>query len=163
VADKTQKPHSAKWWGEQVKQWQTIRLSSGALVQAARIRGREVITQAYYRPGPERWLVIEKLEDETIRYFVSNAPESVSLKQLVLWAHARWAIEQSYQQLKEELGLNHLVLDGTAPSHHVMLHGLLLFAAVETVKKSPNSRFHQPDAYFSEPLAFSPVHVANAT
>ncbi len=43
----------------------------------------------------------------TIRYWISNASESTSLKQLLSWTHTRWALKQSYQQLKEELGLDH--------------------------------------------------------
>lgn len=122
IADKTQKAKSATWWGQQVRHWQRVQLASGAVVQAARFRVREVISQAYYRPGAERWLVIEKLEDGTIRYWVSNASESTSLEQLLSWAHTRWAIEQSYQQLKEELGLDHF--EGRSwrgLNHHIVL------------------------------------------
>lgn len=122
IADKTQKADSAAKWGQQVQQWQTVRLASGAVVQAARFRVREVTTQAYFRPGAERWLVIEKLEDGTIRYWVSNASASTSLKQLLTWAHQRWTIEQSYQQLKEELGLDHFEgRSWTGLNHHIVL------------------------------------------
>ena len=122
IADKTEKAKSAAWWGQRIKQWQKVRLASGAVVQAARVRVREVISQAYYRPGAERWLVIEKLADGTIRYWVSNASQATSLNQLLTWAHARWAIEQSYQQLKEELGLDHF--EGRSwrgLNHHIAL------------------------------------------
>jgi SRSO17 transposase len=122
IADKTEKARSATWWGEQIKQWQRVQLASGAVVQAARVRVREVISQAYYRPGAERWLVIEKLADGTIRYWISNASTSTSLKQLLTWAHLRWAIEQAYQQLKEELGLDHF--EGRSwrgLNHHIVL------------------------------------------
>lgn len=122
IADKTQKANSAAKWGQQVQHWQTIRLASGAVVQAARFRVREVTTQAYFRPGAERWLVIEKLEDGTIRYWVSNASTSTALPQLLAWAHQRWTIEQAYQQLKEELGLDHF--EGRSwrgLNHHLVL------------------------------------------
>ena len=122
IADRTEKAKSATWWGKQIKQWQKVRLASGAVVQAARFRVREVISQAYYRPGAERWLVIEKLQDGTVRYWVSNASQATSLKQLLAWAHSRWAIEQSYQQLKEELGLDHF--EGRSwrgLNHHIVL------------------------------------------
>lgn len=55
-------------------------------------------------------------------YWVSNAPESTSLEQLLSWAHNRWAIEQSYQQLKEELELNDF--EGRSwrgLNHHIVL------------------------------------------
>jgi SRSO17 transposase len=122
IAYKTQKADSAAKWEQQVHQWRQVQLTSGAVVQAARFRVREVTTQAYFRPGAERWLVIEKLEDGTIRYWVSNASASTSLRQLVTWAHQRWTIEQSYQQLKEELGLAHF--EGRSwpgLNHHLVL------------------------------------------
>lgn len=151
IADKTNKASSAKRWGEQVKQWRSIRLASGAVVQAARFRVREVMAQAYYRPGPERWLVIEKLEDGTIRYWVSNAPRSTSLKQLVLWGHRRWAIEQSYQQLKEELGLDHF--EGRSwmgLNHHLVLCFMAYcFLLLKRSKKSLRLPCQQSDVCFS--------------
>lgn len=39
-------------------------------------------------------------------YFV-NLPATASLRALVRLAHHRWAIEQQYQELKDELGLDH--------------------------------------------------------
>ena len=61
------------------------------------------------RLAPEIWLLCERGVGPTGRrrhYFVS-LPASASLKQLVQLAHHRWAIEQHYQDLKSELGLDH--------------------------------------------------------
>jgi SRSO17 transposase len=59
-------------------------------------------------PGKEVWLLIEWLEGESqpTKYFLCDLPRSLSLKRLVDIAHGRWRIEQDYQQLKEELGLD---------------------------------------------------------
>jgi hypothetical protein len=41
------------------------------------------------------------------KYFFINLPQTASVKALVRLAHQRWAIEQHYQELKTELGLDH--------------------------------------------------------
>ena len=61
------------------------------------------------RLAPEVWLLCERDLGDTPRtkYYLVNLPATASLKALVTLAHQRWAIEQQYQQLKEELGLDH--------------------------------------------------------
>ena len=57
-----------------------------------------------------------------IKYFFVHLPATASLAQLVRLAHQRWAIEQQYQELKTELGLDHF--EGRSyPGwhHHVVL------------------------------------------
>jgi SRSO17 transposase len=64
------------------------------------------------RPAHARtmlWLLCERtLTGERDRkYYFITAPPTTSLKQLARVAHARWQIEQHYQELKSELGLDH--------------------------------------------------------
>ena len=61
------------------------------------------------RVAPEVWLLCEQDLGETprIKYFLINLPATATLTQLVHLAHQRWAIEQQYQELKTELGLDH--------------------------------------------------------
>jgi SRSO17 transposase len=61
------------------------------------------------RLAPEVWLLCEQDLGLTprIKYFFVHLPATASLKQLVRLAHQRWAIEQQYQELKTELGLDH--------------------------------------------------------
>jgi SRSO17 transposase len=58
---------------------------------------------------PVVWLLIEwpRPAPEPIKYWFSNLPESTDLQELVYWAKIRWYVEQNYQQLKDELGLDH--------------------------------------------------------
>jgi SRSO17 transposase len=61
------------------------------------------------RRAPDVWLLCERDLGETPRtkhYFVA-LPATASLKAIVHLAHQRWAIEQQYQELKDELGLDH--------------------------------------------------------
>jgi SRSO17 transposase len=44
---------------------------------------------------------------EPTKYFLCDLPVSYTLRRLVRLAKCRWKIEQDYQQLKEELGLDH--------------------------------------------------------
>ena len=53
------------------------------------------------------WLLIERRNDGTLRYAFSNLPANTSrLAAVRLW-RSRWPVEQGYQQMKEELGLDH--------------------------------------------------------
>ena len=53
------------------------------------------------------WLLIEEQADGTIKYALSNLPARTSrIRAVRLW-QSRWPVEQGYQQMKEELGLDH--------------------------------------------------------
>lgn len=59
--------------------------------------------------GPEGWLLIERPlpgEDGETKYYYSNAPADATLARLAQLAHARWAIEQFYEDAKGECGLD---------------------------------------------------------
>jgi SRSO17 transposase len=66
-----------------------------------------------YRKGAfheEVWLIIErrhKGQGYELRYFFSNFPHDMPTLEIVRLLHERFWIEQGYQQLKEELGLDH--------------------------------------------------------
>jgi SRSO17 transposase len=73
---------------------------------------------------PAVWLLCERAASDPSQrkfYFV-NLPATATLTQIERLAHQRWAIEQQYQELKTELGLDHF--EGrTFPGwhHHVVL------------------------------------------
>jgi SRSO17 transposase len=74
--------------------------------------------------APEVWLLCEEETGRAgrLKYYFVHLPPDRSLRALVALAHQRWAIEQQYQELKSELGLNHF--EGrTYPGwqHHVVL------------------------------------------
>jgi SRSO17 transposase len=53
------------------------------------------------------WLLIEEQADGKIKYALSNLPARTSrIRAVRLWK-SRWPVEQGYQQMKEELGLDH--------------------------------------------------------
>ena len=76
--------------------------------QFAAVRGTPT-SRWPHRGAPEIWILFERDLGATPRvktYFVSR-PATASLRGLVRLAHHRWAIEQQYLELKDELGLDH--------------------------------------------------------
>lgn len=61
------------------------------------------------RLAPEVWLLFERDLGSTPRItaYLIDLPATASLRSLVRLAHHRWAIEQQYEELKDELGLDH--------------------------------------------------------
>jgi SRSO17 transposase len=61
------------------------------------------------RLAPEVWLLCERGlgRDGRAKYYLVDLPPTASLRALVRLAHQRWAIEQQYQELKDEIGLDH--------------------------------------------------------
>lgn len=77
--------------------------------------------------APEVWLLCERGLGPTGRrkHYLVSLPASASLRQIVRLAHQRWAIEQHYQDLKTELGLDHF--EGrTYPgfAHHMVISAI---------------------------------------
>jgi SRSO17 transposase len=77
---------------------------------------------------PQEWLLIEWTSDEAEprKYWLSNLPETTSLPDLVTHAQRRWRIERDYQELKDEIGLDHFEGRSWRGFHH---HAALCIAA----------------------------------
>jgi len=83
------------------------------------------------------WLLVEWPADATqpAKYFFSNLSPTTSLKRLVATAKSRWWVEQSYRELKDELGLDHF--EGRSWrgwNHHVVLV-LMAYAFLQDVRR----------------------------
>jgi SRSO17 transposase len=98
------------------------------------------------------WLLIEEQADGKIKYAFSNLPERTGMKEAARLWKSRWPVEQGYQQMKEELGLDHFEGRSWRGFHHhacmVMLaYGFLLLERhrgqphpVQPVKKGVDGR-----------------------
>ncbi len=77
---------------------------------------------------PAEWLLIEWPADEEQprKYWLSNLPEATPLNELVAHAQRRWRIERDYQELKDEIGLDHYEGRSWLGFHH---HAALCIAA----------------------------------
>lgn len=130
------RPLSAAAWAAQQPRhtWKRITWRNGAHRQWAAQFVAVRITPAvlWRRKQPLRpvWLVCQRPVGATgpsphDRYFLSNLPATTPLRALVRAAHQRWAIEQQYQELKDELGLDHFEGRSFAGWHrHVVLTAL---------------------------------------
>ena len=64
------------------------------------------------------WLLIEEQADGKIKYALSNLPaDTRRIRAVRLWK-SRWPVEQGYQQMKEELGLDHFEGRSWRGFHH---------------------------------------------
>lgn len=73
----------------------------------------------------ECWLLVRRKRDGSHKLYVSNLPINAKLVELVQIAYSRWAVEQSYQQLKDDLGFDHLECRSwVAWNHHAALSAL---------------------------------------
>jgi len=132
--------------------WQTVTWREGTR-GAMRSRFARVRVRPAHRdqqrsdPRPEEWLLIEwpRGEPEPTKYWLSTLPEPTPVAELVRLAKLRWRIERDYQELKDELGLDHFEGRGWRGFHH---HGALCTAAYAFLA-AERARFSPP-----APLAF---------
>jgi SRSO17 transposase len=98
-------------------------------------------------PRDVEWLIIEwpRAETEPTKLWLSTMPSDTPLDQLVRLAKIRWRIERDYQELKQEIGLDHFEGRGWRGFHH---HGALCVAAYAFLA-AERARLSPP-----EPLSF---------
>jgi SRSO17 transposase len=83
-------------------------------------------------PGEQQWFFCEWPSDEEApsKFYLSNLPIGTSLKTLVRLAKLRWRVERDYQEMKEEVGLDHFEGRSWRGFHHhatlcAVAHGFL--------------------------------------
>jgi SRSO17 transposase len=113
------------------KAWQMVSWRDGTkgLMRSRFARVRVRAAHRSRHPSREaEWLLVEwpSGEKEPLRYWLSTVPEDVALEDLVRLAKIRWRIERDFQELKDELGLDHYEGRGWRGFHH---HGALCIAA----------------------------------
>lgn len=93
------------------------------------------------------WLIIEwpKGDPAPTKAWLSTMPSATPPDQLIRLAKLRWRIERDYQELKDEIGLDHFEGRGWRGFHH---HGVLCVAAYAFLA-AERARLSPP-----EPLSF---------
>ena len=127
-----EKTPNAKW---KKVTWQG---SKGSL-QAEFVALRVTPSKKWYRgeQHDECWLLCERPigEPEPAKFYFSNLPKTTPLKQLVGLAHTRWAVEQNYEQLKDELALDHFEGRSYPGFHHHLVLTALAFTFLQLEKR----------------------------
>lgn len=134
------------------RSWRTVRWREGtrgtmqSRFAAVRVRAAHRDDKRH-EPREIEWLLIEwpTTESEPTKYWLSTVPERVSLEDLVRLTKIRWRIERDYEEMKNELGLDHYEGRGWLGFHH---HGVLCIAAYAFLA-AERARLSPP-----EPLAF---------
>ena len=113
--------------------WKTVRWREGTrgmmVSRFAQVRVRPSHRDYLRRESREpEWLLMEwpTGDQKPTRYWLSTVPEDVEIEELVRLAKIRWRIERDFQELKDELGLDHYEGRGWRGFHH---HGALCIAA----------------------------------
>jgi SRSO17 transposase len=76
----------------------------------------------------ECWLFIRERDDGEIRYSISNAPADIAESELHKASVMRWPIEQCFNEMKDQLGMDHCEARSWPAWHR---HMLLVFIAYE--------------------------------
>jgi len=98
-------------------------------------------------PGEEAWLICEKRASGERKYYLSNYPANTDLGTLASVVKARWVCEQAHQQMKEELGLDHVECRSWHALHHHALLTMMAFAFLQHLRNlEKNDRAQRPAA-----------------
>jgi len=143
----TQRPVSAQAAVAKATGWKTIRWRQGtkgwltSRFGALRVQPSHGFVQGE-PPRKAVWLLAEWPAGETAptKYWLCDLPATITLRRLVRAAKCRWAIEQDYQQLKDELGLDHYEGRGWIGWHHHVTLVMLAhaFLTLETLRRKKN-------------------------
>jgi len=108
-------------WRDGSRGWQSSKFA------AVRVRTAHHHTRSE-PPGAEQWLLCERTSSEKVPYkfHLSNLPGSTSVRALVRLAKLRWRVERDYQEMKQEIGLDHFEGRSWRGFHH---HAALCAAA----------------------------------
>jgi SRSO17 transposase len=151
--------------------WQLVRWREGTKGQMQSRFALTAVRPAHRdhlrtKPRPAELLLIEWPlgESEPTRYWLSTLPPGTDIAELVRLAKIRWRIERDYQELKDEIGLDHYEGRNWRGFHH---HGALCiaayaFLAAERARLSPPA----PLAFLRAarlPKAFRPRGAARAS
>ena len=96
------------------------------------------------RPGPRQWLIIRRNVDDptVVKYYLSNAPETIEPLRLARMCGMRWPIELTFEVGKDELGMDQDETRSWLGWHHHMVlvmlaHHFLVWARLLLDAKAP--------------------------
>jgi SRSO17 transposase len=95
-------------------------------------------------PGPRLWLVIRRnvADPEVVKFSFSNAPETIAALELVRMSGMRWPVELTFEEGKDELGMDQYETRSWLGWHHHMVlvmlaHHFLVWVRVRWTDRAP--------------------------
>jgi SRSO17 transposase len=95
-------------------------------------------------PGARVWLVIRRnvADPSVVKYYFSNAPETIEPLELVRMSGMRWPVELTFEEGKDELGMDQYETRGWLGwQHHMVLvmlaHHFLVWVRVRWTERAP--------------------------
>ncbi len=99
-------------------------------------------------PHAEEWLLVEWPEDEPepTKFWLGTLPTGTPIAELVRKAKLRWRIERDYQEMKDELGLDHYEGRNWRGFHHhaTLVIAAYAFLAAERAAFFPSGQDYRP-------------------
>ena len=150
VASRDPKPETVRQIAKRIpeEQWQTVawRKGSKGVLQGEFVAVRVTPSQQWHNGKQSKacWLLCGRAigGKQATQFHFSNLPEDTSLKKLVQLARTRWPIEQSYEQLKDELSLDHFEGRSYPGFHHHLVLTAMAFTFLQLERQ--RSRAEQP-------------------
>jgi SRSO17 transposase len=105
-------------------------------------------------PGQDVWLYIRRLEDNSIKYALCNAPADSTPEDIRKPALMRWSIEQCFKECKKYLGMDHYEVRSWPGWHR---HILITFIAHLFINKLRMQLSILPDSPGPAPYIDKPV------
>jgi SRSO17 transposase len=124
--------------------WQRVLLAEGAKGPiVAEVAALRVCDNRDGKPGVKQWLILRRLEDGQLKYYLSNASSRVAKRKLWSALVRRWPIEQCFEDGKKHLGMDHYENRSWQGWHRHMLYVtlamLLLLRLRLRFKKNSNA------------------------
>src|SRR5450432_394646 len=100
-------------WREGSRGWQSSRFAAARVRTAYR-------HQHSFEPGEEQWLLCQWFDGDNApsKYWLSTVPVDTTIRTLVRLAKLRWRVERDYQEMKQEVGLDHFEGRSWRGFHH---------------------------------------------
>jgi SRSO17 transposase len=115
-------------------------LQAGFAAVRVRIADGPAVRRGQHLPGDEVWLVCEHRSTGERKHHLANLPADTPLERLAALLKARWSCEQAHQQMKEELGLDHLECRSWRALEHHSLLTMMAFLFLQQLRLREKSR-----------------------
>jgi SRSO17 transposase len=106
-----------------------VRVAEGPRVQGKRLPGEEVL-----------WLVCEWRSTGEKKYYLCNHAPNTRVRTLARAIKARWSCEQAHEQMKNQLGLDHLECRSWRALHHHALLNMIAFCFLQDLRTRPGKK-----------------------